>query len=339
MSSLPSIVLRKPVEFTKSQQAIQLLRRLYRETSCLFDEVGRQQIKTRIRERFRECQEVIDEQRRTKLLKDGRRILSTLTRANNGDKWRTLYVLEHAYGRRGKIKHQILKPLLKEVIPEPPIIPSRIRSATPGLTPKLAALFKGAVGKTIKLTEPEIPEFSVSGKPFPRNRIANMKWRHRSMILKRIAPPLEPVDFERLEMLVMGWKQTIPPKRKFITRETRAGPKVQRPNMYNGRMQRRILKHVLEQFPMLEYRPASEKFVATYSPVLTTMLHTPGDPEDFEGVDEKGEPEGTILNPNRALSGKLAVRKKRAKGKATAFSNWLDKKTEEGKVPENVIGG
>ncbi|KAK6512779.1 hypothetical protein TWF506_008946 [Arthrobotrys conoides] len=338
MSSLPSIVLRKPVEFTKSQQAIYLLRKLYRETSCLFDEVGRQQIKNRIRERYRECREVTDEQRRTKYLKDARRVLSTLTRANNGDKWRTLNVLEHAYGRRGKIKHQILKPLLKEVVPEAPIIPNRVRSATPGTTPRLSALLRGAVGRTIKAIEPEIPEFSVSGKPFSLSRTANMKWRHRSMILKRIVPPLEPIDFERLEMLVMGWRKTIPPKRKFITRETRAGPKKLRPNMYNTRMQRRILKHVLEQFPMLEYRPVNEKFVAVYSPVLTTMLHTPGDPEDFEGVDDKGEPEGTILNPNKKLSGKSAAKRRKAKGKATAFSNWLDKKQEEGKVPENFIG-
>lgn len=155
------------------------------------------------------------------------------------------------------------------------------------------------------------------------------------MILKRIVPPLEPVDFERLEMLVMGFRKTIPPKRKFITRQTRAGPRKQKPNMYNARMQRRILKPILEQFSTLEYRPSSEKFVAIYSPVLTTMLHTEGDPEDFEGVDEKGEPEGTVLNPNKNLSGKSAARRRKAKGKATAFSNWLDKKKEEGKIPEN----
>ncbi|KAF3904905.1 hypothetical protein ABW20_dc0107989 [Dactylellina cionopaga] len=336
MSALPRILLRKPAVLTQSQQALQLLRQLYRETSCLFDEFAREQVKRRIRDRFKECQKIKDEQRRTKLLKDGRKFLSTLTRANNGDKWRVVRVLQLAYGQKGKLKHELLKPLLKEAQPEPPLIPGKRRSAPPATPPKLLALFKAQVGKTIKVPEPTIPQETATGKPFPLIRIPNVQWNHRSMVLNRITPPLAPVDFERMELLVMGFKKTIPTKRKFITRETRVGPKRQRPNVYNGRMQRRILRFLLEQFPMLEYKesPRGSKWVAKYSPVLTTTLHTPGDPEDFEGVDEKGEPEGIHFNPNKMLKGRLAMERNRARGKATAFSNWLEEKKAEGKIPE-----
>ncbi|EPS43480.1 hypothetical protein H072_2524 [Dactylellina haptotyla CBS 200.50] len=337
MSTVSSLVLRKPVVLNKPQQAIRLLRGLYRETSCLFDEVARKQIQIRIRERFRECKDVKDEQRVTKLLKDGRRILSTLTRANNGDKWRLVYVLQHAYGAKGKLKHEMLKPLLKKAEPQEPLIPGRRRTAPPGPSPALVALMKAQVGKSIKVIEPVIPKETVSGKPFPRVRIANMKWRHQSMNLRRITPPLSSSDFERMEMLVMGFRKCVPPKRQYLTRDTRIGPKKQRPHRYTPRMQRRIFEYVLEQFTSMEYKdnPQGGKWVAKYSPVLQTLLRKEGAPEDFEGVNGKGEPEGLIGNPN-AVTGKSAAERNRLKGKALEFANWLEAKRRDGKIPKEM---
>ncbi|KAK6346875.1 hypothetical protein TWF696_006980 [Orbilia brochopaga] len=337
MPSLPSLVLRPPVVLSKSQQAIGLLRRLYRETSCLFDEVARWQIKKRIRERFRECQKETDEQRRSRLLKDARRALSTLERANTGDKWRQVHVLLHAYGQKGRRRHELLKPLIDEAQPEPPLISALPRTAPPGTSPRLLALMKAQVGKTIKLVEPVVPEKTPTGKPFPVIRIANMKWRHRTNVLRRIAPPLTATTFERLELLVMGYKETVPPKRKFITRDTKRGPKKQKPHVYNSRKQRRILRYVLEQFPTLEAKPTADdgpRWIGYYSPTLTSTLHTEGGFEDFEGVDEKGDPLGMHVNPNQRLKGHAASNRKKVVKKATAFSEWFEKRKAEGKIPE-----
>ncbi|KAK6537633.1 hypothetical protein TWF694_011807 [Orbilia ellipsospora] len=337
MSTISSLVLRKPVVLTKPQQAIRLLRDLYRETSCLFDEVARKRIKARIRDRFRKCQDVEDEQRQTKLLKDGRRILSTLTRANRGDKWRMAYVLQQTYGAKGKRKHELLEPLLKAVNPSEPLIPNRPRTAPPGRSDAILALFKAQTGKMIKIPEPVIPEEAVSGKPFPKVRIANIKWRHRSMNLKKITPPLPPSEFERLELLVMGFWQCGAPKRQYITRETKIGPKKQRANVYNPRQQRRIFEFTLEQFTLLEHRdtPRGAKWVARYSPVLQALLRAEGDPEDFEDVNTVGEPYGVVVNPNRT-AGRSAAERKKAKNKSADFSTWLEKKKEEGKVPPHM---
>ncbi|KAF3917453.1 hypothetical protein ABW21_db0208407 [Orbilia brochopaga] len=336
MPSLSSLVLRKPVALSHSQQAISLLRRLYRETSCLFDEVARGHIKTLIRNRFRECQEEADEQRRSRLLKDGRRVLSTLERANTGDKWRQVHVLLHAYGQKGRRRHELLKPLIDEAQPEPPLIAQLPRTAPPGTSARLLALMKAQVGKTIKLTEPVIPETTPMGKPFPIIRIANTKWRHRANVLRRISPPLVTSVFERLELLVMGYKETIPPKRTFITRDTKRGPRRQRPNVYNTRKQRRILRYVLDQFPTLELTQTQDgepKWTGHYSPILTSTLHTEGDLEDFEGVDDKGDPIGMHTNPNQRLKGHAATDRKKVVKRATAFSDWLEKRKAEGKVP------
>ncbi|KAJ6257041.1 hypothetical protein Dda_7925 [Drechslerella dactyloides] len=337
MPSLSSLVLRPPTVLSKSQQAISLLRHLYRETSCLFDDVARSQIKKRIRERFRECQKETDEQRRSRLLKDGRRALSTLIRANTGDKWRQVHVLLHAYGQKGRRKHELLKPLIAEAQPEPPLVPALPRTAPPGTSPRLLALIKAQVGKAIKMAEPVIPETTPIGKPFPVIRIANMKWRHRANTLSRISPPLNPSEFESLELIVMGYKETKPPKRSFITRDTKRGPKKQRPNVYTSRKQRRILRYILEQFPTLEAKPSVDdesRWIGYYSPVLTTTLHTEGDAEDFEGVDEKGDPIGLHINPNQRLKGHAASNRKKVVKRATAFSEWLEKRKAEGKIPE-----
>ncbi|KAF3918705.1 hypothetical protein AA313_de0207992 [Arthrobotrys entomopaga] len=338
MSTIPSLVLRKPIVLTKHQQAIRLLRDLYREASCLFDEVARKRIKTRIRDRFRECQDVEDEQRQTKLLKDGRRILSTLTRANRGEKWRMAYVLQHAYGAKGKLKHELLQPLLKTANPTEPLVPNRPRTAPPGRSDAILALFKAQTGKTIKTPEPKIPEEAVSGKPFPKVRIANIKWRHQSMNLKRITPPLSPSEFERLELLVMGFWVCGAPKRQYLTRATKMGPRRERANVYSSRQQRRIFEFTLEQFTLLEHKdsPKGAKWVARYSPVLSVMLRAEGDPEDFEDVNEMGEPHGVAVNPNRT-SGKAAMERKKVKKKSTEFSDWLEAKKQEGKVPPRMI--
>lgn len=102
-------MVKKKVFSARSLEAIHLLRALYRQTSCLFDDTARQVIKSQIRARFQTCRAVVSEQRQSQLLKLGRKVLSTLQRANDGHQWRMMKVLQYAYGHTGKRKHALLQ--------------------------------------------------------------------------------------------------------------------------------------------------------------------------------------------------------------------------------------
>lgn len=86
----------------------QLLRHLLRQASVLYDDVARIYITRYIVQRFR-VNLTADSWRRTKLLKEGRRGLSILIRANAGDPKPLTKIMEMSYGRTGRRKHELLE--------------------------------------------------------------------------------------------------------------------------------------------------------------------------------------------------------------------------------------
>lgn len=90
-------------------EPIPLFRKLLRQASVLYDDVARNYMTRYIKLRFRQNRKVIDGWRATKLLKEGRRGLSVLIRANAGETKTLQNVLRMSYGHTGRRKHELLE--------------------------------------------------------------------------------------------------------------------------------------------------------------------------------------------------------------------------------------
>lgn len=90
-------------------EPIPLFRNLMRQASVLYDDVARSYLTRYIKLRFRVNKDLSDHSRICKLLREGRRGLSVLTRANSGDPKPLQRVLEMGYGRVGRRKHELLR--------------------------------------------------------------------------------------------------------------------------------------------------------------------------------------------------------------------------------------
>ncbi|KAI8983729.1 hypothetical protein BDB01DRAFT_789884 [Pilobolus umbonatus] len=117
-------------------------------------------------------------------IRDARRQLHRIERANQGDKKSALRILSEAYGRIGKVRHGLLNPLVNAYHPSDmkypsPLVPRVPHTAPPPpLSPVLCAII---LQETKKKIEPELPVPKY--KPLHRGRQANLLWRHRSLLL------------------------------------------------------------------------------------------------------------------------------------------------------------
>lgn len=141
-------------------------------------------------------------------LKTVQKELRRLRRANNGEKRALDHVLDLAYGRKGKLKHELMKHYLTNPAKPPPasIIPGVERSRPPSYSPELTTLLTSVHSRT--LTKPLKPEALVNPPTLPARadpsseearllgrlslrREVNIRWRFHSGELKRTYFPLE----------------------------------------------------------------------------------------------------------------------------------------------------
>ncbi|VDB99572.1 unnamed protein product [Peniophora sp. CBMAI 1063] len=145
--------------------------------------------------------------RRTKY-KRVQKDMARLKKANTGDKECFSYILEMAYGRKGPLKHAIMKPLLSDPSqPKPPrIIAAAPKSHPPVYSPELAALsISGSarrVGKPLKpdqlanppkmpaRADPSSSEHKLYG-PLSKRRQSNIRWRFFTDNWQKLHAPLE----------------------------------------------------------------------------------------------------------------------------------------------------
>ncbi|KZV77677.1 hypothetical protein PENSPDRAFT_645301 [Peniophora sp. CONT] len=145
--------------------------------------------------------------RRTKL-KRVRKDVARLEMANTGDRECFAYVLDMAYGRKGPLKHAIMKPLLSDPSqPKPPrIIPAAHKSHPPVYSPELAALSMSGSsrrqGKPLKpeqlvnpptmpaRADPSSSDYQLFG-PLSKRREVNIKWRFFTENWQKLHPPIE----------------------------------------------------------------------------------------------------------------------------------------------------
>lgn len=144
---------------------------------------------------------------RRKKLKRVSKDMRTIEEANAGDYRAFAKVLDLAYGRKGKMKWELMEPFLSapgEAIPER-ILNHEESSRPPVFSPELKALLTSDMSRTTKplakasLDKPPIlparsdpnSEDAKMYAPFSKRREVNMRWRYYVREWKKVFPPLQ----------------------------------------------------------------------------------------------------------------------------------------------------
>ena len=217
-----------------------VLRTILRECSYLPDSFAADYIRNHAFSRFRTNEykawrnrnqfESQDKSRR----KEARSVISTLQRANDGERRCMLKVLHTAYGRIGKRRHELIRPIVyvegqDEILSEgskavgdasgaarpkeKAAAKTKLAPTTPlDLTPQLRALLTSQIQAkppclartTLRSVEPSISTLNSWLQPMPQNRIRNARKKHYAMLLDRVQAPLPAEEWERLRDLATG---------------------------------------------------------------------------------------------------------------------------------------
>ncbi|KAF3482681.1 uncharacterized protein GIQ15_02005 [Arthroderma uncinatum] len=205
-------------------------RALLREISYLPDPVANRYMAQYVTSRFRkfisvEQQLLMDSAKIGRLHTRIRRNLRLLKLANEGYQKPLERVILMSYGRIGRRKRLLLRPLLNSEVDavEAGVAPF---SAEWKPSPLLLALLQsqsenrevGAqrVRRPVKAKDlsPTIPEFNVFSKPLAEVRKINIRHRWYAAVLDKAFPPLPRHDWETLQSLVDGSEPWVLPKRR-----------------------------------------------------------------------------------------------------------------------------
>lgn len=219
-----------------------ILRGLLRECTYLPDLQARQWMKGYIVQRYRRSLSTktssrdptsrasiktpspgnLDGQRRTDAVSEARQGLGQLQRANRGDLKLMLKVVGMTYGRTGRRRHELLKPLLKDAGDKQSDSPNYITTTeaanetdrqnhpiSPLLTPPLHALLfsqsqtslPSLFRSTLRSIIPSIPAENSWHRPMPLKRFRNAEKKWYAHTLERVHPPLPTEEWESLRGL------------------------------------------------------------------------------------------------------------------------------------------
>ncbi|KAI6136489.1 hypothetical protein F5141DRAFT_1288239 [Pisolithus sp. B1] len=132
--------------------------------------------------------------------------LRRLQLANTGDHIAFNRMLDVAYGRVGKLRYELLEPLLSDprAARPPPIIPGNEKSRPPVHSMELRALLTSTFSRKNPLKDkdlafpPTLPERAKPGSeearllgPLSKRREINMRWRFFTTEVKKVLPPLQ----------------------------------------------------------------------------------------------------------------------------------------------------
>lgn len=220
-------------DLNSSQQAIHTLRDLLRECSYLPDPQARYYLPRHIITRYRANKLKNEEKdasdpawqlRLTTQQQSAQSALNQLRRANQGDVKPLLKVLLLTYGRIGKRRWDLMKPLLPvegqdgegagEARTSTTILEENGKKPLPSLTPQLhALLLSHALTRppsltrptpSVKKLKPNVPELNSWLRPMPQSRVRNLTKKWYRSLLERVSPPLPKDEWERLRDLARG---------------------------------------------------------------------------------------------------------------------------------------
>ena len=231
--------------FNHRTEVISLFRALLRASTYLPDAQARIYVWPHVVTRFRENKSKTSrtEECRKNWVGEARQSLRILQNANNGKLLQLQKVLFYSYGRAGKRRHELLKPLLEYDHPHlarhpnddpqksPPgnkqhgraVIRYLAEQATqvecpsdfiPKLPPRLTALLESQVSANLpdfarpsvgrRLLRLKLPDKNGLGRSFPRRRVPNVIRNWYGSVLERALPPLPAEEWHRLSGLITG---------------------------------------------------------------------------------------------------------------------------------------
>ncbi|PFH54829.1 hypothetical protein AMATHDRAFT_72589 [Amanita thiersii Skay4041] len=138
-----------------------------------------------------------------------------LEAANQGNASSFMHLLDLAYGRKGKLKRELLEPLISYSSTSLPSLrnASIQKSHPPVCSPALSALLISPYSRTTKAlkpsniqkpptlperTNPDSDDAAMLG-PFSKRREVNIRWRYFTTECKKILPPLRIVENQRMD--------------------------------------------------------------------------------------------------------------------------------------------
>ncbi|KAM6498457.1 hypothetical protein JOM56_006405 [Amanita muscaria] len=140
-------------------------------------------------------------------LKRVRKDIRKVAAANQGNVKAFVHVLDLAYGRKGKLRRELMEPLLSDSCSHPSpatIIPPVEKSRPPVYSAELRALLTSALSRTTKPLKlgalsdpPTLPAQAKSGSEdallygtFSKRREVNIRWRYFTAEWNKVLPPL-----------------------------------------------------------------------------------------------------------------------------------------------------
>ncbi|KAI9777184.1 MAG: hypothetical protein M1839_009027 [Geoglossum umbratile] len=315
-----------------SNNPIHLLRALLRQCRYLPDPHARTYIARQITSRYRVYHppkspfnySPTPPERQKKLLRNARKALSTLTRANDGVIKSLMKILYHTYGRTGKRRRQLLDAVRLSNPPvndeELALLISKEKQEEPTMSAKLEALVMSQLKShptnsartALKKLKPNIPEKNIWLRPTPAKRVRNLKWRfHRDHILARVLPPLPEAEWVRLGELASGkrrWEglavRGARPKEEApaLTREyfelrtraeTRRKLRERDPQNITARYMRRMWGKIFEQCPVIRWDHEGRKWNVVWGSMrglrpTRRVVDSKLEEGIFDGVDLNG---------------------------------------------------
>ncbi|KAL8665686.1 MAG: hypothetical protein Q9202_001996 [Teloschistes flavicans] len=236
--------LQPTTHITNHRETILLYRALLRQSTYLPDHAARKYIWSHITSRFHAYHRInvapdgrISHLRRGKkvldALKDARKALKYLQRANDGHIQHLNTVLAMTYGRVGRRKRELISklqtpnPLADDVsvaLLSQQITAQKLgygSTKVPQLTDEALAVLKSQIQEgssrfyraVLKSSKPKVPEVNAWGRRFPERRRVNFVKRWYATTLERLMPPLPAEEWERLRGLATGktqWEGVVP---------------------------------------------------------------------------------------------------------------------------------
>ncbi len=285
----------------------------------------------------------LDDKRLSGALKDARKSLKYLQRANDGHIQNLRTVLDMTYGRAGKRRRQLLSklqapdPLLDDA--SVAVLSAQISQTprikrVPELTDELSAILKSQIKQQstrfdrppLKESTPKVPAVNSWHRKFPQKRRVNFIKAWYAKTLDRLMPPLEAVEWDRLQGLAAGsirWDGLVPQRKLGTSRagdswdsprrvalrdlphrltsstarivEKEKHPEISsRPHQLTSRFMRRLWSNVFQKCPRLDWNNERKKWDVTWGNVKE-QAELAIDPQKelllavFDGVDEHGQ--------------------------------------------------
>ncbi|KAI5792375.1 hypothetical protein FPQ18DRAFT_335296 [Pyronema domesticum] len=265
-----------------------IYRHLIRQSRALYDDVARKWWTQHIRNRFIEhLDDDIYNKATVARVADARKGIKFLARANCGMPKPLTKVMETAYGRIGKRRHELLLPILN--YGKPQIERGDPRQALPYQSEPFLKLLRWANVKNLKV---DIPEKNIWDMPFPESRKARVYQLQHVRLLEACPAPLPMAEWIRLKQYADGEATPIPSRRKHelkLVKELRQAPVDLvhgRPHDMSKRSWRRLYTRILEQAPTIKW-PKEEGEKMEIISVPKGAQIPDGEPDDFAAFEDE----------------------------------------------------